>query len=174
MGVPMSVPRCRYGHQKEEEMNRKRLPARINISRTSGGSDPDKPIRIWLEDEASGVQIVEFLLTLEDFAKALTAQGHIPCTAIWGNDLTLSLIGCKREVKTERIETTESQPGRKEIKRLLDAYEVDGWLGSAAEFENWHRHEQEDGRHFYTVNFCRYIREDGLPVELGKTCRASD
>ena len=53
------------------------MKGEITISRLSGNLHIEKPIQITIRDEYKNITEVE--LTLEDFAKAITGMGFLPC-----------------------------------------------------------------------------------------------
>lgn len=121
---------------------------KITISRWSNTIEGEKQIHIVIEDGVSGVRILEFAMSLEDFAKALTGQGYVP------GDLDLyrenvQYAGMKRIHKQVVVKTTRTQRNayftlkrdddRSELlASILKPYEKDGWTGQGSYLFNHH------------------------------------
>ncbi len=113
-------------------------------------SHGDDYMSIRIEDCLSGVVFTEVEISLEGFARALSAEGNIDC------DFTLrgiDLVGKKREVKTCKIpqpdifseEITENAIGERES---------DGWEARREDLEN--RHNFTKDGHIEVV-FTRFV-----------------
>jgi hypothetical protein len=127
---------------------------RLTISRVSGGRRKDE-IHIELLDYISGVVFVTALVPLEGFARALTAQGYVPCELEFRG---LDRIGMKAENKTEVLTCNHRRTSREykdEIEAAICALEVDGWKGDRNDAKNHHRWVGKNG---VSVTFHRHVK----------------
>jgi len=98
------------------------IEARVTISRGS-----DDMIRIAVECASSHARFVEVKMDCEGFAKAVTGQGFIHCTAeVRG----LDVVGKKRVVERRRVVAPDlGMVDRKEYERWLkEEYHEAGWI----------------------------------------------
>jgi hypothetical protein len=116
-----------------------RIPGAIQIGRLNSG-----PIRIVIEDTRAGVRVVEFTMSLEDFARAVTAQS-VSDLDIEFNDS--GLVGKKREHRVAIVPLGDlpSWPDRKKwSKQYLadwltsEGLDAQGWKGFADDLLNHH------------------------------------
>lgn len=132
---------------------------RVGLSIARGSNDR---VSIRVQDEASRVQFLLVDLSLEDFARAVTAMHVSGASAeIRG----LDLVGLRHEIKHEVVPFDcyggdyDARAAR--ASAALRAYEVDGWRGDVADLFNGHRTVRDEGQ---LVAFHRHVREDGSPV----------
>ena len=97
------------------------IEARVTISRSS-----DNMIRIAVECDSSHTRFVEVKMDCEGFAKAITGQGFIHCTAeVRG----LDFVGKKRIVERRRVQAPNLGYGRQEYESwLANNYKEEGWI----------------------------------------------
>lgn len=126
-----------------------KLKGKISISRPIYG-DNRKGIEITVIDKTSGCQFLTAYITLENFAEALTGQGHTECELEF---FERAPIGKVREVKTEIVPRPKSHKDEEEAKRLLLPFEIDGWEGEIRDMFNGHR-RAGDGQ---KVTFVRFV-----------------
>lgn len=139
-----------------------KVPGKITISRCWGG-DTDE-IRVTLQDEVSGCQIVEARLSLENFTKAVTAQAYIDCELEVYNKAP---VGKKREHKEEWVPYKSEYHKRDDkLEKLKDKalapFEVDGWhCGYRDDLGNHHKYSKRkiNGKEVegYTIGFVRWV-----------------
>lgn len=126
------------------------MKGQITISRTTS-SKTGNTIRISIEDDSSSVTFLEVLMSLEDFALALTGQGYIDCNfELQG----IQNVGKIRETKTELVSL--ANPFRATDEERLDAlkpFEVDGWTARFQDIENHHRYQKDA----VSVTFSRFV-----------------
>lgn len=127
--------------------------AELSINRTSG-SDEETPMRITIEDSASGTRVLQASFSLEGFMRALTSQGGIEGKAI----LFSGPVGYKSETKHEILPRPKKFKDDKETQAILKPYEVDGWMGQNSDVHNHHRWV---GDNQVQVLFRRYVNEAG-------------
>lgn len=121
-----------------------------SISRTTKSQGSDS-IRFRMEDDTSGVTFLEVEMSLEDFARILTGQGHIPCTF----ELYAQNVGKTRETKTEIVPLENRYFATdKERQEALKPFEVDGWEARQGDISNHHNYTNSDG---VKVVFMRFI-----------------
>ena len=129
---------------------------KITISRPSGG-DQDEIVLSFTE-EISGVQFLEFHMSCEEFAKALTGLGYRPGQM---ELRALDKIGMQYEHKSMNIPYVQppSFSERKEHARtILQPYEVDGWLAHDDDYTNHHNwFRNKEGKGFQRVHFGRHV-----------------
>ncbi len=133
------------------------LVAKLSISRPQGGDCNGEFIDIQVNDEAAGVRAVTVRVSLADFAKALTGQGHIPATLEFNDS---GLVGMVREYRKKAVPSLEHLYGDDRASRVRAAlvpYEVDGWRGSDSDMSNSHCTSIIDGKRFQAVGFQRHV-----------------
>lgn len=137
--------------------DRTKLPVgKITISRPSGyGADE---IVLSFTDDISSVQFLEFHISCDEFAKALTGLGYRPGEMELRR---LDLIGMKRENKTESIPYVGPKnysDREKEARIILQPYETDGWQAYDSDYTNHHNwFRTKDGKEFAKVSFTRHV-----------------
>ena len=142
------------------------LPGKVTISRTTSSVGPDT-IRIEIVDQGSGISFVNAIMSLEDFARAVTGYGWQPAELeVRG----LERVGMILETKTEQVpydgpyfkpETLELAP---QIAEALKPFEVDGWKGDKSDLVNPHKGTRSNvyKRRTQSVNFRRWVpRQEG-------------
>jgi hypothetical protein len=137
------------------------------ISRTTGGLDVEKSIRIEITDKLSHTRIADIAMTPVEFVEALFSRyasgtAHIYVGAPWG-------------LKVEHTKKMVWVPGgdyatRKDRARAcLEANETDGWIGDWRDVCNVHNRREYDvvkngiKGDVYVVGFTRYVPAE--PVE---------
>ena len=96
-------------------------------------------IHIQIEDELSGIEILDAQMTREALADILTNR-EAACSV----ELNQSeLIGRMRQVKTENVPLDNARfpvelPSAQA--RILKPFEVDGWIARRRDLENWHNY----------------------------------
>jgi hypothetical protein len=126
-----------------------------------------------VEAERASVHVVEFRMTLDQFAKAVTgsiAEGTFEL-------LNVDKVGMVREVKTEIVPDGRTQLGEADLAKLedmggrnsrngmkfitarsLEPFEFGGWRARTSDFGNGHRHTRmPDGSSAYAVVFIRFV-----------------
>ena len=127
----------------------------ISISKFSSNTEPRNGYSITIEDDSSGVRMIRVILTYEQFAEAI--NGYSDCEFKLGD---VSLVGKTREHKVEFIDASDIDVWKikdYQIREILSAYEVDGWLGSDYDFKNHHNHNPKDKT--IKVSFVRYVEK---------------
>jgi len=127
----------------------KRLKGRVSISRAHGHADTY--IHFEIVDDLSGCIVAELEMTPEDFGNAVTGMSMQPCVLEYYADCPA---GKRREVKHEVV-PVPSAFDRKNAKKFLKNFEVDGWIGSADDIGNHHRYVA--GKKGYNVTFVRFV-----------------
>jgi len=132
------------------------LPGKVTISRTTSSLGPDT-IRIGITDQGSGIVFVNAIMSLEDFARAVTGFGYQSAELeVRG----LHKVGTILETKTEQVLYTgphfrsgslEMAP---EIAEALTPYEVDGWVGDRSDLVNPHKRAKNGTQ---SVGFRRWV-----------------
>lgn len=133
------------------------LKGKINISRMQK-SNNDQYIELSLEDDAAGVTFVKAVLTLEDFAKALTGQGYID-TIITPRGL--DLVGTIRQTKTEFVPGVTNWDVRQNsdiLKEMVAPFEVDGWKARMSDLTNYHHSQVVNGVKGHNTVFTRNVK----------------
>jgi hypothetical protein len=114
-------------------------------------------------DERSRTQILDVDLTYEQFSMLLTGRYLDGIPAEWSAEK----LGRRREGKSVLIPYPKALPHvswdnerKPEHDEALAPYEVDGWVGCAADLTNFHRAcENDDGVECRRVAFTRWIEE---------------
>lgn len=141
---------------------------RICLGVSTGGSDPeDRFATLTVEDEASGVIILEAELNTRHFAHLLSSRYITDVPAVFG---AFHLVGCRSEHKEELVAmSSKHRYGVKEgarrllARKLLRKHEVNGWIGTEGDLWNGHRNEGPDHQR---VSFVRYMDDKtGKPVK---------
>ena len=139
----------------------------FTLSRMNSNQPLDRPITFRIEDRLSGIEFCEVHVSLEDFAKAITGQGGIPCRVeVRG----LHLVGKRRENKTEQVFVPDGPFETREAraKAAVAEHEVDGWRGRVGDATNSHNRisgGRDEGGYRMRVVFTRWVDEaTGLPV----------
>jgi len=137
------------------------IPGKVTISRTTSSYGPDT-IRIEIVDQGSSISFVSAVMSLEDFARAVTGFGWQSAKLeIRG----LDKIGMVLETKIEQVfydgpyfkeKALELAPV---ISEALQPFEIDGWKGDKSDLVNPHKRA---GDKIQNVVFRRW-----LPRELG-------
>lgn len=122
-------------------------------------NDGGLPIEIRVTDTENGLLHIQVNMTLEDFAKALTGQGHIDCEYILRGT---HLYGTTREVKREEVILPSFNATKDEVRTAVAEHEVDGWIGQDGDAKN--AHHKTPTKNGYYVQYTRFLR-DGVPVE---------
>lgn len=130
-----------------------RFKALLSISRISG-TDESTPMRITIEDEASGCRIVEASFSLEGFMRALTSQSDVEGNGI----LWRGPVGFKHQHKEEIVPRPKSRLASSADRDALRPFEVDGWRGDVSDMHNHHRWQ---GDNQVRVLFRRYVNDAG-------------
>lgn len=133
----------------------KKVQLKVSINRSSGW-DEAHPIRFEINDATSHCRVLEFKMSLEDFARAVTGLSYVPA---FGEVFDDNPIGCTSEHKEELVPRPRSY-GKDKAKaaELLAPFEVDGWKARNDDIFNPHRWVGDDR---VAVSFTRYINPDG-------------
>jgi len=67
-----------------------------------------------------------------------------------------------REHKYVPIEISEFYPKSIQIESYLKSYEVDGWIGSRRDMQNFHRMYSEDEVKYCKVLFTRFVNVEDI------------
>lgn len=148
------------------------LPGRISIGRIYGGGEENE-IRVEIEDEVSHTLVLEFKLTLEDYAKLLTGLSHVPGRMNWYGG---ERVGWKHEVKSVIVPfktdgiadwyrmTDEERHAQPSVKAALAPFEVDGWIARVDDLFNSKRTVRDKisnrERVGQTVSFVRWLKPE--------------
>lgn len=132
------------------------LPGKVTISRTGSSIGPDT-IRIEVIDQGSGISFVNAVMSLEDFARAVTGYGWQSAEL---EVRELEKVGMILETKREQV--TYDGPYFKEgalelaptITEALRPFEVDGWKGDKSDLVNPHKRA---GKGTQNVSFKRWV-----------------
>ena len=135
----------------------KQLKGQLSISKVMS-SHEDPFMRIEIDDEASGLEVVQVKLSLEDFAKAITSS--VVYVDLRYNDS--SNVGKVRELKTVRVSKGaakyDSTP--EELRAIVAPYEVDGWRCSMPkDLLNGHKSvvDEVTKERLQALTFTRYV-----------------
>lgn len=130
---------------------------RVSINRNSNDE-----VSIELTDRDSGTRFFRGVLTLEDFARAITAQSELPFAR--ADVRGLERLGTVEEVRTELVPVPEDfEPYRcdnfsKVHAEWVKPYEVDGWKADIDARWNGHRGGSRGGT--YTTHFRRWVQKE--------------
>lgn len=129
------------------------MNGKLSISRITH-SKGATVIRFRMEENLSLIGFLEAEISLEDFALALTGQGHIDCTfELYG----LKNIGKKLETKVETVPLVNPFQASDEARELaLKPFEVDGWTARESDISNHHRYHKDT----VSVTFSRFVDHD--------------
>lgn len=139
-------------------MDKKRLEGRMTISVIRGTEVPF--IRVQLEDAASGASFLAAEVSLENFARMVTGQGHIPCEFVLRGT---ELLGLKKEVKTvmvpiPRMDGLSEDRREQMVRDYFAPFETEGWAGRVSDAFNWHnRIRGDEFMETFKVTFVRYV-----------------
>lgn len=130
---------------------------RVSINRNSNDE-----VSIELTDRDSGTRFFRGVLTLEAFARAITAQSELRFTS---TDVRgLERLGTLEEVKTELVtipkgfEPYHCDDFAKAHAEWVKPYEVDGWTADID--ARWNGHRGGLGGGTYKTNFRRWVRKE--------------
>ena len=132
----------------------KKLDGKLSISRRTGGDSSS--INIEFIDDLSGTLMAKADISMENFAKAVTGQGYLPCEVMFNDS---GIVGKTREHKYELIPRYDS--GSCDIStmvewykhRILPTYEIDGWKCRESDLTNHHNYDGKKVK----VLFERYV-----------------
>lgn len=129
--------------------------ALLSMSRSMGH---DADVAFEIVDEKSGALVFHGRMSLDAFARLVTAQARMPVTGEW---VAPERIGMRHEVERREIvfeDCFETREAREEAAREhVKKFEADGWVGSWRDLLNHHR--RLTGRK-YEVVFHRYVADD--------------
>jgi len=114
-------------------------------------------IQIEFIDESSHTRFLRATMSYEDFTRALTGRGEIPCEF----SLTAGRVGFIHQHKSEQVFIPDGEfATRKErAAEAVKAIEMDGWIGRGEDALNQHRlTKRENQGAWYSVTFVRYIK----------------
>jgi hypothetical protein len=127
---------------------------RVGIHRNSSDE-----VSIELTDRDSGTRFFRGVMTLEDFARAITGQSEV---SIAGADLRgLDRLGMMMEVKTEKVDVPKNYAAYSSPDFAQDhaawcaPFEVDGWQPDIDVRFNHHRSTGKT----YLTHFRRWVRK---------------
>ena len=145
-----------------------KLPGNVTISRVSFSHGEDY-ISIKIVDETSKVHFVEAMLSLQDFALAITGRGFMDCEL---DVRGLDLVGLQREGKKEPVMVPKGSWDTREERAYaaVRALEVDGWKGRLSDVMNHHNRRADrdtEAAECWMVTYERRVpREAGdVPAE---------
>lgn len=133
--------------------------ARVTICRVHDNFAKDS-MRIEIKDQASRSTAVVIVMSMEEFAYALTACAEREATVRWMTDL----VGKKREHKTMLVPferpVTERYPDDPTVRTpseaiALASFETDGWEGRPNDLRNHHNWDSK--LKAFRVAFERYV-----------------
>jgi hypothetical protein len=153
-------------------------PCQVRIGRWSGSDGQEAVIE--LEDEVSGVRLLEIHLSLAALGEAITGMSTEAYYEVTGS---FALAGMRREYKEEAIfvpQVDYNQHNRQNlfVAQALKPYEVDGWVARPEDMYNHHRQTSMRGNpliqlalkagledhaekgHIALVGFVRYVNPD--------------
>lgn len=142
-----------------------KLSVRFGFYKVHCGSGEDF-MQLEIEEENSGLRLLQVRLTMEDFAKVATG-GSIKTQIELNRD---AAVGQYREVKHVRVETTNLKYNatKEELERAVAPHEVDGWeCNNLSDLTNPHRFagydDSDKEKKFHSVGFVRWVKDK--PVE---------
>lgn len=125
----------------------------ISISKVHNCKTNDEYISIAIEDESSSIEFVTATMSLKDFTKALTGQGHIPIAyALRGVDK----VGKEYQHKTEIVPFL-FDASEEDINKAVGRYEVDGWIGTKDDYKN---HHNQTGPKGVRIVYYRWVEKE--------------
>lgn len=129
--------------------------AHVTISRISSNMEDDY-ISLRVEDDISGVIVTDVKMSLSEFAKCVTSQGHCPgeFTLIPTSEIA-SRFGKKREVKTVKLPWKKLHGDVETLKELIQPHLVDGWQTRGLGLS---QQQPPDG---HNVTLVRWVECDG-------------
>jgi hypothetical protein len=136
---------------------------RFGHLQNSQGPEYDRCI-ITIEDESSGVEVIEILGKLEDIGKAILTHREVNCEFEFESQ-NLDVCGKVREHKkvevplhdTASYRYSNQEKWRKRCEKALKPFEIDGWKGRLADFDNGRNHTSTG----CWVSFTRYVDRIG-------------
>ena len=140
----------------------KTLKGNFVITKSNNSSPPYDNIHITLDDESTGMRVVEMDISLEKFAKGLMSSYSDCEFKIFPN---YDILGYKQEIKTEEVFIPESHyKEREEVgAKALEPFEVDGWVGNKRDTWNHHRWVKgsvSDAGAIHRVSFHRFVPQE--------------
>lgn len=141
------------------------MKGRIQINGDRQGS------QISIDDDSSGVRVIEINLGLEDFAYALMGHGYITCEYT-GNFENADLFGSEVAVKSEEVPfdmhvMNSKAKDEAAITAALKPFEVDGWVARRDDMTNGHCRVRGSAKPLQRVVFTRFLR-NGEPIRKEK------
>jgi len=130
-------------------MNREYLKGNISIGRVTSNVE-ENYIGIRIEDELSGINLLEIKISYEAFGNAVTGLSSQDIEYTLGR---FDLAGKKREVKTENIMFLPNKTD-KDIRDCISCFEINGWKGRDEDAKN---HHNRMGQDIYKVTFVRWV-----------------
>jgi hypothetical protein len=127
------------------------MKGRIDISRSG-----KKPIFITLEDDLSGVPVIEIEMTPEDFALFLTGLSGRECKFKLYNS---PFVGKRREYKEAQVTFPGEGWGITDEQKAkgLEPFLVDGWRVFYQDQVGKDRYRVKDTPRTFTVTFIRFV-----------------
>ena len=111
-----------------------------------------------IDDDSSTLNVMEFILTSEQFSKLMSTQ----YVRVEGKILIDDAIGMNKEFVNRPIDIKESEYGNLDLfyDRISPEVEVDGW--KIEKDSNWNLHNSAVGinKRTYTVRLYRYMPKD--------------
>ena len=132
----------------------KKINSKLTISRVHPNRGADW-IEVTLEDKSSGIQFAEVHISLEEFSKAITGLGALPCEIeVRG----LDLIGKKLETKTCTV-TFPAGRTAEMTEDVFKMFEFDGWEARRSDMNNSHNRMWIDTVDLekFKITFQRYV-----------------
>lgn len=132
----------------------KKFRGKLTLSFPTGGKE-GRAARISLDDDSSGVPVVQVELTMEEFGLFISGLAMRPCEYEAGNS---ALFGASREVKSEQVVWGDATK-----EDAVAPFEVDGWRARLSDVGNYHNRISHD---IYNVMFFRFVDPYGMPIEI--------
>lgn len=122
-----------------------------------------------IDDDSSGIRVLEVKLSLEEFAYALMSHGYIECeydanyrnAAYFGSEVAVK----SEEVPFDMYSSTASKRSEGAIAKALAPFEVDGWEARRSDMTNGHCRVKGSAEPLQRVVFTRFMR-NGEPILL--------
>lgn len=128
-------------------------PVDVMITRPEGGDRaPDEAVQLSVKDAHSHRVALRLSMSLEALGSLVSKSTPIPCRA----HVMPGMFAVRREYKVEEV-AIPSGSDRAEVRRLVAAYELNGWKGRDADAVNLHRRNADAGTQ--RVGFERFVPE---------------
>lgn len=124
----------------------------ISISRMTGGDEGK--IHISIVENNSRVEFFEGLMSLEDFAAAVTGSSYRDVEFEFRPEKVGMIAENKEEIVDRPKGYSRDETAKKKARKLMEPFEVDGWKGNVDDMFNGHRNVGNDK---CRVRFFRHV-----------------